>query len=228
MAGQARVTRMNRESFAAQLRKLMEELDRLGERDLNERGRLKIEGEIKRDARQLMTEYVESARGLIASATTELAAQTPAAHRRKAIFDRPERFAGLMAALAHVPDSELPLYAKMAGASTDMTAVAALSITAGARGLDAGTARELESSLNVVPYADNYRAAIANVRVAKAELAATLATFAGSGAGTSADAKAALAAAHEAQAVEIDGRVETITEEQLGEAYTVLNIEQGG
>ena len=204
---------------------LERKLARLDDRDLNPRARARIEGEIKREMRALRDDLAEKTRGLIRGGEVEAAKVTPAARSRKAILQDPARFAGFVAAFGQVQPSELLAFALEARASGDYAAQAALGVSLSQRDdVEREVAEKLQEVLN--RDGEELGRKLAEVAVARSEAAALAVAFASSSAGSAREVKAALSLAHEAKAVEVDGQVRALTDDDLTAAYTRLGIER--
>jgi hypothetical protein len=225
MSAWGRAARLNRQLFTSRAAELATEMARLQDRDLNDRARLRVEGMVRADLKAVRDELVAKTTTLVDAAAAELAKHAPGARRREAIFRRPERYAAMLAALSNVPDEELPAYAALARSERDDAAFAALTMAAAGRKMEPKTRQALDAAL--VPMEDAaFTAALTELVVSRAELAAIHLEYAASPAGTNEGFSDALTLHRAATAVEVDGHARTLSEEELDAAYQRLTLDR--
>lgn len=218
----ARQTRTDRVFLRAKLSAFAEQRTAVRNRDLRDEVREKELERIDREARAAYSTIRAAAEARIADARKEAARMTPAARRRAAIVEAPERFVGLVAAFGHLADGDLPRIAETSSAADDHVVFAALLRSLGDRpDLPTSDAQFIAHAANVVD--TELRAQLGDLAVATHELAGLIGEFATRGGGDI-ELRDVARIAMAARSITIDGLHVSFTDAQLDALYEVAGI----
>jgi hypothetical protein len=218
----ARPTRTDRLYLRAQLETADSLRAAVADRDLSPAARKREHNRIDQEAREQYLTRRKAAEQRLAAARSEAAAFTPAARRRRAILDHPERYVNLRDAFATVPDAELSAIATLAAADDDHAALAALLTAAGSRkGLSGDAARVISTAANRMN--PELRTRLDDLAIGQSEFAGLIHEYASR---QSDDRELASVAslALGARVIEIDGVRVTFTDADLDAMYQAADI----
>jgi hypothetical protein len=224
----ATAARINRTAFEATEAELATRLAHLLDREPEPTSaRQKEEGTIKRDLKEKRDKIQSQMESLATAATERVAAVTPAARARAAIFENPERFTALLAALQHVEASDVPHFAAMAADVWDLAAVAAVRRVTAERELNPEAALAVERTFTEMAKAEaDLTRAVSELAVVRAEMAAVHAMYAASPAGSGDGFNEALTTHRAGTDIVVGDFTRKLSEADLDAAYQAVQMQR--